>query len=341
MKKHVNIPVFIPHLGCPNLCVFCNQRKISGHQSFDIGSVSGEIENALKTIAPGQTCQIAYFGGSFTGIPRDEMVSLLEIAKKYIDDGRIDSVRLSTRPDYIDREILDILRMYGVKTIELGLQSMKDSVLEKCKRGHSAEDGRRACALIKQYGFELIGQMMTGLPGSEPEDEVYTAEEICRMGADGARIYPTVVFNDTELCDMAKNGLYEMPSEEDLVKRTTAALKVFAGHGVTVIRIGLQSGEAVLDGSETYSHTYHPSVGEMCYSAVYRDLIDERIPKNIKDVTVYVPKGCLSKAIGQHGCNREYLKRTHRLNSIIFAEDETLGDYQIKITDQEKTLNET
>ncbi|MCQ2770277.1 MAG: radical SAM protein, partial [Clostridia bacterium] len=257
MKSHINIPIFIPHLGCPNTCVFCNQRKISGHVSFDMNSVRRDIDTALETIKPGQKCQIAYFGGSFTGIPREDMIELLTIAKSYIDRGLVDSIRLSTRPDYIDEEILNILKQYGVTSIELGLQSMRDTVLTSCKRGHTALDGINACKLIKKYGFELIGQMMTGLPGSSIDDEIYTAKSICEVGADGARIYPTVVFIDTELCDMAKSGSYNMPTEEDLINRTVAALKVFIDNNVNVIRIGLQSSEAVLDDDQTYSNSYH------------------------------------------------------------------------------------
>ena len=196
MKSHRNIPIFVPHLGCPNMCVFCNQKKISGHEKADFSSVKDEIEKALETVPADCEVQIAFFGGSFTGIDREDMIYLLETAKEFIDRGRVDSIRLSTRPDYIDEEILDILLKYKVKTIELGIQSMDDGVLLKSGRGHTAKDTERACALINSYGFELVGQMMTALPGSAPEKEIYTAKRICEMGAKGARIYPTVVVGD-------------------------------------------------------------------------------------------------------------------------------------------------
>ena len=137
MKKHINIPIFIPHLGCPNNCVFCNQRSISGRQSFDASEVEGQIEAVLSTLSEDSEREIAFFGGSFTGIDRGLMIHLLGVAKNYIDEGRVSGIRLSTRPDYIDREILDILSEYGVKTIELGLQSMDEKVLAASKRGHS------------------------------------------------------------------------------------------------------------------------------------------------------------------------------------------------------------
>ena len=148
MKKHVNIPIFIPHLGCPNQCVFCNQRTISGVSDFDASSVKSEIDAALATVDPSQETEIAFFGGSFTGIDRELMISLLEIAKGYISDGRVSSIRCSTRPDYINEEILDILEGYGVKTIELGLQSFDDKVLALSKRGHLSSDEYNACRLI-------------------------------------------------------------------------------------------------------------------------------------------------------------------------------------------------
>lgn len=341
MKTHVNIPIFIPHLGCPNMCVFCNQRKISGTEKADFSLIEKQIETALETVADGTVAQIAYFGGSFTGIDRADMIYLLGVAKKFIDAGRVESIRLSTRPDYISPEILDILKAYGVKTIELGLQSMNDDVLSASKRGHTSADAERACALINEYGFELVGQMMTGLPHSTLDDEIYTAKKICDMGASGARIYPTVVFCDTELCEMAKRGEYDMPSEDDLILRTVSALEVFAERNVKIIRIGLQSGEAVLDGEQTYSHTYHSALGEICYSRLYRSIIENAMPSGEKNVVIYVPRGELSKAIGQHAENKKYLISKYGLSSLKFKEDAGLSAYRIKITTGEELFNET
>ena len=176
--RHVNIPVFIPHLGCPNDCVFCNQRMISGHLSFDADSVDGEISRALSTVEPDADCEIAFFGGSFTGIDRALMIRLLDIAKKYADSGRVSSIRLSTRPDYIDGEILRILSRYPVRTIELGVQSLSDRVLSASRRGHDASRSVEAMREVRGAGFSLVGQMMIGLPLSEPGDETATAEKL-------------------------------------------------------------------------------------------------------------------------------------------------------------------
>lgn len=334
MKKHVNIPIFIPHLGCPHDCVFCNQRKISGRAHADFSSVEDEIVRALQTVKDGQTAQIAYFGGSFTGIDREDMIYLLGVAKKYVDRGKVESIRLSTRPDYIDREILDILKEYGVGTVELGIQSMSDKVLDICGRGHTAQCSVRACRLIKEYGFELIGQMMTGLPGAEYEDDIMTARTIAMM-CDGARIYPTVVFCDTELCEMAKRGEYAVPGEEELVCRTVGALREFAMAKKPVIRVGLQSSDGVLDERNVYSKTYHPAIGEICYSRLYREIIEEKIPRGEKDIVVVVGKREISKAVGQHGANREYLKNKFGLHSIKFEGDESHSDFEVTIHTRE------
>ena len=176
--SHKNVPVFIPHLGCPNDCVFCNQRKITEHLSFDEDGVKDTIDEAVATLKPGDEAEIAFFGGSFTGIDRDLMIRLLTLGKSYIDRGVVSSLRCSTRPDYIDDEILDILKKYGVKTIELGIQSTDDTVLQTCKRGHTASQSFKAMELIKSKGFDFIGQMMTGLPGATEESEIKTCNDV-------------------------------------------------------------------------------------------------------------------------------------------------------------------
>ena len=248
-KRHINIPIFIPHLGCPNDCVFCNQRTISGKLSFEPSQVIPEIEHALSTIPDGVSAydgvstEIAFFGGSFTGIDRNLMIELLDIAQKYVDDQKVSSIRLSTRPDYINEEIIGILKKYSVKTVELGIQSTDPKVLQASKRGHSVSDTVNACKMVKNAGFELVGQMMVGLPESTAESEIKTAMDICSMGADAARIYPTVVFRKTELCRMAEMGEYTPLSDEEAVQRTKNVLSVFDKNNIPCIRIGLCASE--------------------------------------------------------------------------------------------------
>ena len=334
--RHINIPIFIPHMGCPNMCVFCNQRSISGKMNFDISRVKIEIEEALATTKNDDEIEIAFFGGSFTGIDRELMISLLSLAKEYIDCGRVSSIRLSTRPDYIDDEILDILESYKVKTIELGLQSMDDEVLEKTKRGHTSLCAEKACKMIKDRGFSLIGQMMIGLPNSTVEKEIYTAKRICEMGADGARIYPTVVFFDTELCSMMQSGVYSPLSNEEAVERTKEALKVFVSNDVPCIRVGLQSGENLSDASLVAGGANHSAIGELSMSALYFDKIcekieEENLTQTPSKITIYCPKGEISKIVGQKRKNIEKIYQKYGIKNVKVLEKSELLSYNIII----------
>ena len=335
-KRHVNIPIFIPHLGCPNACVFCNQRSISGKRDFEIDGVKEEIERALSTVdRDGCETEIAFFGGSFTGIDRALMTELLSIAKRYVDDGRIDGIRLSTRPDYIDDEILDILQEYGVGIIELGIQSTSDRVLASSKRGHTADASKRACKLIKERGFSLVGQMMIGLPASTADDEIACAEAICDMGADAARVYPTVVFYGTELKDMAERGDYAPLDVDEAVYRTKEVLKVFDKRGVPCIRVGLQSSENLSSKESVYAGPNGSAIGEMAMSELFYEKIRAELDKaddlSGRDIVLYVPRGATSKAAGQKRKNKIRLREEYGLKNIKIVEIDTLLGYNIKI----------
>ncbi len=308
--------------------------------SFDINTVRPEIEAALATLED-DICdrEIAFFGGSFTGIDRALMIELLEIAYEYVKMGRVNSIRLSTRPDYIDREILDILKKYGVTTVELGLQSMSDSVLSASKRGHTREQAENACRLIKEYGFSLIGQMMIGLPGSAVHDEIETARSICEMGADGARVYPTVVFYETELCEMAKKGVYEPLTDDAAVMRTKEVLKVFDSFGVPCIRVGLCASENLSSDDTVYGGANHSAIGELAMGEVFFDkmcaLLDSLTDEGEKNILFYVPVGAVSKAVGQKKKNiirikDKYFVKKH-IKSIKILEKKQLIGYNIKI----------
>lgn len=340
MKAHVNIPIFIPHLGCPNQCVFCNQRTISGVSEFDISQVRSQIEAALSTIDTSCDAEIAFFGGSFTGIDRNLMIQLLEIAHVYVADGRVRSVRCSTRPDYISDEILDLLEKYGVKTVELGLQSSSDKVLSISKRGHTRLDEEKACKMIVERGFSLVGQMMIGLPGSTIEDEIETANFIVKCGAKAARIYPTVVFHGTELCQMACSGEYKPLELSDATDRSARVLEIFTSAGVDVIRIGLCASDNLFDTDKYYAGPNHPALGEMVESALFYNRIASKLGD--KDsyggvtLNVTVAKGCLSKAIGQKKYNKKRLIREYGFADVKITEDESLFGYQLKIEEERK-----
>ena len=333
--KHANIPIFIPHMGCPNQCVFCNQRFVSGHLDFSIEDVESEIERSLSTLGDRER-EIAFFGGSFTGIDRSLMIRLLDIAQKYIDRGDVSFIRLSTRPDYINDEILDILSRYSVKTIELGLQSMDDRVLAACKRGHSSLDAVSACRKIKERGFELIGQMMIGLPESSVETEIATAERICDMRADGARIYPTVVFYQTELAEMMRRGEYRALDNASAVERTKEALSVFVKRGVPCIRVGLCASENLSSPDTVCGGANHSAIGELAMNALYFDKIEEAISGKEsfakgKKMIIYVPRGEISKVVGQKRSNIEKIRQKYQPRSVKVLEKSELLSYNIMI----------
>ena len=331
-SKHVNIPIFIPHLGCPNNCVFCNQHTISGHGEFELARARREIDEALSTIGEGVPTEIAFFGGSFTGIERELMIALLELAEEYVRSGRVSEIRLSTRPDYIDSEILSILSRYSVKTVELGLQSLDERVLIASRRGHSVECAERACRQIKAAGFELIGQMMIGLPHSSVESEIMTAKLIAEVGADGARVYPTVVFYDTELCAMAERGEYVPLSNEDAVLRTKEVLCVFADRDVPCIRVGLQASENLADAEKGYGGANHSAIGELAMGELYFDRICreiDRLDLSGNTLTVYVAKGCVSKAVGQKKKNKQRICQKYGFKSVKVLEKNQIIGYNI------------
>lgn len=334
--KHVNIPIFIPHLGCPNDCVFCNQRKITNTPEFNADSIIPEIEAVLATTQGAQR-EIAFFGGSFTGIDRQLMIKLLEIGHGYVKNGDVASLRCSTRPDYINGEILDILSFYGMTTVELGIQSTDDKVLKLCKRGHTAHDSVSAMKAVKQRGFKLIGQMMTSLPGASLDSEIKTANDICACKADGARIYPTVVFKETALAEMTKNGEYVPPSHEETVSRAKEVKKIFIKNNVPVIRLGLQAQDNLTDEGDIFAGLYDPSIGLSADSAIYLEKIEKELEKYTSDtlknsfVTVYVSKKHTSQAVGIRCENKEKLCEKYGLYRLKVMEDESIIPYEINV----------
>ncbi len=334
MPRHINIPIFIPHLGCPNQCVFCNQRIISGKIEFKLFEVDKIIESSLSTVSDGDEAEIAFFGGSFTGIDRNLMISLLEIAKKYVDKGRVRSVRLSTRPDYIDSEILDILKKYSVSDIEIGFQSTSDSVLDICKRGHTREQSVRAARLIRESGFRLVGQMMLGLPGADEESELETAEFIIGSGAVAARIYPTVVFRDTELAALTERGEYLPLTLDEAVRRASRVARKFIDADVELLRIGLCSSDN-LSSADTYlAGPNHAALGELVLGEIYYENIIallEREQFNDKRLTVAVAHGELSKAIGHKRRNKNRLITEKGYECVRFVTDESLSPYEVRL----------
>ncbi|HIQ78397.1 MAG TPA: radical SAM protein [Candidatus Scatomorpha intestinavium] len=318
------IPVFVPHLGCPNDCVFCNQRRISGAA---VPATAGDVRAAVEAAAAlpangGGGRQLAFYGGSFTAIPAAEQEELLAAAQPYLADGTINSIRLSTRPDAIDGEVLARLRRFGVQTVEIGAQSMSDRVLALSGRGHTAADVESASQQIKAAGFRLILQMMTGLPGSDDDSDVETAERIAALGPDGARVYPTVIVRDTALYDLWREGRYREHTVEDAVRVCARILPVFEARGIPVIRLGLNPTEE-LSGGQAAGGAYHPALGELVKARLMRDRAEELLSgagRGERAVLLVNPR-LMSQAVGQHGANREWLEEKFALKELRFRPD--------------------
>ena len=331
--KHINIPIFIPHLGCPNQCIFCNQKSISGVQAFSEDGIDEQINAVLSSVDENTECEIAFFGGSFTGIDRDLMIRLLDKAQQYVDCGKVSSIRMSTRPDYINSEIVEILKNYKISFVELGIQTMNDSVLSLLKRGHTVSDTVLASKLLKDNGINFVGQMMVGLPGATAEDEIYCAEMICKLGASASRIYPTLVFKNTELENMLFTKDYIPLSLEEAVERSANVLEIFIKNNVNCIRIGLCDSDN-LHSSETYlAGPNSPSIGEMVKSRLIYKQICSQIDKNtVYDcLTICCPLGKRSQVIGHKRENMLNLKKHFKINEILVLEKENINNLEIKI----------
>ena len=276
--KHVNVALFVPHNGCPNQCSFCNQRAISGRRNqVEPSDVDSAVQIALKN-PESKGGEIAFFGGSFTAIERETMVSLLSAAYKYVENGSFRGIRVSTRPDAIDEEICRILKSYGVSAVELGAQSLDDRVLTLNRRGHTAEDVVKATKLLKKNGFETGLQMMTGLYGSVDEDSIETAEKIIELHPDTVRIYPTVVLENTQLCDLYRSGEYQPQDVDAAAELCATLLEMFQKAEIKVIRTGLHSGGDVE--GEFVAGAYHPAFKEVCESKIYLKKALEFIHEN-------------------------------------------------------------
>lgn len=298
--KHANIAVFVPHNGCPNQCSFCNQRTISGATGQPSAQdVATACETAMQGGCEGAYVQLAFFGGSFTAIDRDYMVSLLEAAQPYIENGFLNGgIRISTRPDFIDDEILTLLKKYGVRAIELGAQSMDERVLALNKRGHTAGDVVSASKLIKSYGFELGLQMMTGLYGCDENESFRTAERFIELQPDTVRIYPTVVLPGTLLAELYLSGEYKVHTLDRTVEICSVLLEMFEQAGINVIRLGLHAQQDVCDGY--LAGGYHPALRELCEGEIYYRKIQSALegkPQGRYDITVSLQE--ISKAVGQ------------------------------------------
>jgi len=320
-KRHINIPIFIPHDGCPHNCIFCNQRKISGHsRSPSLNEIEETVEKHLKTVKPEDSCEIAFFGGSFTGIPVDAQEKYLSLAEKYVAEGLVSGIRLSTRPDYINKEILDFLRKHSVKVIELGIQSFDEEVLQNSGRLYSPEEAFNACRLVKESGFSLGIQTMIGLPGDTFEKSLITARTAVSLKPDMVRIYPTLVIRETGLEDLYKNREYRPLSLDEAVLWCSKLIPIYEAAGISVLRIGLHDAEGLKEKDDVIVGSVHPAFGELVYSKIWYDMISNELSKygttQSKSLFIYVSPSYVSQATGHKRENIKCLKERFNLSKV-------------------------
>ena len=324
--KHSNIAFFIPHIGCPNRCSFCNQNTISGEidvpRANDIINV---LKNAVlnKTYIQLKNTEIAFFGGSFTAIEREYMTELLDATRDFVGEEKIGGIRISTRPDAINEEILEFLKRYNVTSIELGAQSMCDDVLLKNLRGHTSNQVEIASNLIKKHGFSLGLQMMTGLYGDTENGAITTANKIIALKPDTVRIYPTVVLKDTYLEKLYLQGVFYPFDIEKTVSLCAHLVEMFEKNEITVIRIGLHDKPSLKE--NFVAGAYHPALGELILGEIMFNKIKTWIENcTEKNITIKVNPKNVSQVIGQKKRNIErFTKLGYNLdiisdNSVVF-----------------------
>lgn len=344
MSKNYIIPIFVPHLGCPNDCVFCNQKSISGQQKMITkDDIRKTIDFYLENIKDKKAKkEVAFFGGSFTGIDVNKQEEFLQTAYEYIKKGKVNSIRISTRPDYIDKTILKRLKKYKVETIELGVQSANDYILKQSKRGHTFEDVIKASKLIRWYGFKLGHQMMVGLPESTRLDEINTAKELIKLKPKMVRIYPVLVIRNTKLEKDFLNEKYKPLTVVQAVETCKEIVPLFRQKGIEIIRIGLQNTDEISDPSnpksEIVAGPYHPAFRQLVESSLWYDNIVERIKQletKVKKVKIAINPKDVNNVVGHKRENIIKLKEMYELDLIV-KQDEKIkqGKFEIEILEK-------
>ena len=327
--KHYNIPIFISHFGCPNACVFCNQKKINGRETdVTIEDLKETIETYLETLPKNSKKEVAFFGGTFTGISFDLQRQYLETVHEYIKKGLVDGIRLSTRPDCINKEIVEQLKKYGVTSVELGVQSLDEKVLKATARYYPAEVVAEACSLLKEYNIELGIQLMIGLPQSTFESDSFTAEKALKMNPDTARIYPTLVIKGTKMEEMFKDGEYKALSIEEAVARTRKIYSLLESSGVNVIRVGLQPSEDLREEGVVLGGPFHPAFRELVETEIYYNFF-KTIADREKKLDIRANERNISILVGIKKANRERLKEYFNIKI-----DNSIGKNEVIVNDR-------
>jgi histone acetyltransferase (RNA polymerase elongator complex component) len=329
MKNEI-IPFFVNHQGCPHQCVFCNQRVINSESSKDLVEFDAFISKFIqeKKVSKCER-ELAFFGGSFTGIDRGLMIEYLKRGKTLLDKGLITRMRCSTRPDKIDKEVLEILKTYGMTSIELGVQSMDNEVLTLSGRGLTCDDIISASHLIKAFGFKLGHQIMIGLPGDTFSSFQQTVKHSIALNPDNVRIYPTQVLKGTKLEDLFESGLYQSVPIEEAIEQAKWAMKLYYKAGVKVIKVGLHANDDLMDPDVRLAGPYHPAFREWVESLMVQESIESVINKgedssSLLEIRVH-PKW-VSRVAGLSQMNKKWLEKNFGRKMSIVQDTSMLSD---------------
>ena len=332
------IPIFLPHAGCPHQCVFCNQTAITGVKQDLVSSETVDllIDEFLEyKRLHRRPAQVAFYGGNFLGLKKDAIRRLLGLTMKFVKNGRVDSIRFSTRPDTIDREHLEIISDYPVSTVEIGVQSMDDRVLAMANRGHTAEDTVTAVGLLKEGGYSVGLQTMVGLPGDDEAGSFDTAQRIAELVPDFVRIYPTVVLENSRLGRWYSQGKYTPWSLERCVAHVKDLYLYYKNEAIPVIRMGLQASEDLEKGATLLSGPYHPAFGHMVHAEIFMDMAADVMEKRsaLEDtVTIKVHPRSISKMRGLKNKNVDALQKRFHIQSLKIVPDASLPEDQLTVS---------
>lgn len=334
-KKHI-IPVFVPHMGCPFNCIYCDQKTISG-QSYQMNReiMQKIVEENLATARKDRSVEIAFYGGSFTGIPVSLREDLLKTASEYMRTGAVESIRLSTRPDLIDVAVLKTLKEYNVDLIELGVQSMDDEVLKKCGRGHTSGDVYRAVELIRDAGISFGIQTMIGLPGDTVEKAIDTARKVVLLSPEVVRIYPTLVIRDTPLDIMYRRGDYTPLTLEESVSISARLLDIYSRNNINVIRVGLQPTDVINLSGNVTAGPFHPAFRLLAETELMRERIEKELTsRGIKGpgiLVIHTSSRNISNVIGYRRKNAEFIRNKFGFSDVKVQEDGKMRGYEFSI----------
>ncbi len=337
MNRPFIIPVFLPHHGCPHRCIFCNQKAITGRRNHQPSptKLKAYIDDFLEFKTHHRhPVQIAFYGGNFLGLKPDYIKDVLTVATEFIVSGKVDSIRFSTRPDTIDGQRLKLLKPFPVDTVEIGAQSMDDSVLSAAHRGHTAADTEKAVVCLKQHRYNVGIQMMVGLPGDDDARALNTGRQITALEPDFVRIYPTVVLAASPLAEMYLQGEYTPWTLERCVALVKKLYLGFQNNQIAVVRMGLQSSEGLDKDASVLAGPYHPAFGHLVHSAIFLDKATAAVASagnSYDQVTLKVHPRSISKVRGQNNQNVAILKQTFQIRSLRILADPAVPENSLAV----------